>query len=235
MKRIVTFLTILIFASCIKKSDCGGNDVIECNGNDIGARNNLGFLILKDSSKVWLNEDTLNQLDYLNNNGHSTPIKFTNKTIKNILQPYIYGDSVYSSPCCPVLRDHYTDYGTVQSEQLNFKGLYLPYNFSLIRQSVINTPKNIFDSTHKFTGYDVFSIQLNNINFPLPFNNPSAKFYNYYDSLNLNGQLFYHVYKVFVDPLTVNPNSITVNGAYYSLSKGMIGFYLTNGETWIKK
>ena len=233
MNRIITILVILTISSCTK-SDCGG-DVADCSGRYMYARKKLGILNLNDSSKVWLNEDTINQLNYVNNNGHSTVIKFTNRTTNTSIQPFIYGDSVYSGPCCSRIDDSYYDYGTIQSEQINYKGLYLPYNFSLIRQSVINTPKYIFDTTHKFTGYDVFSIQLNNINFPLPFNNPSAKFYNYYDTLNLNGQLFYHVYKVFVDPLTVNPNSITVNGAYYSLSKGMIGFYLTNGETWIKK
>ena len=235
MNRSIIILTVFLISSCGQGGgpcDGGGG----CYGSyDYYARKNLGFLNLTDSSKVWMNEDTVNKIKYVNNNGHATYIQFYNRTINTATQPFIYGDTIYSRPpCCPSIIDNYYDYGTVQSEQINFKGLDLPYNFSLIRTSVINSTIPVFDSTRKFTGYDVFSIKFNNYTFPLPFNNPSAKFYNLYDTLQLNGQVFYKVFKVYNDPITIDSNYVTLNGAYYSLSKGVIGFYLSNGETWVK-
>jgi len=236
MKQALIILTVFLLSSCGQSDgpcDGGGG----CGGNYYNyARKNLGLLNLNDSSKVWMNEDTVNQIKYVNNNGHTTYIKFYNRTTSTAMQPFKYGDTTYSRPpCCSSITDDFYDYGTVYSEQTNYNGIDLPYNFSLIRTSVINTPISVFDSTKKFTGYDVFSIKFNDYTFQLPFNNPSAKFYNFYDSIQLNGALFYKIYKVYNDPITMDPTFITISGAYYSLSNGIIGFYLSNGETWVKK
>lgn len=136
--------------------------------------------------------------------------------------PYAYK----SMPCeCGGSSSCY-DYISVASEKVLFKSPGGVFQYYYTRSAVL-----VDTAVMKFA--EQLVIEFNNIEYALPINNPKTKYSEFRDSLSIGATVFTNVYHVYRDPATVDPRVIVPGGIYYTIQKGLVGFYLTNGETWV--
>ena len=161
-------------------------------------------------------------------------------TIKNLIDTTTFHQRLYKSfsknpDKCNYVETCFNTANTIY-EYNRFKGVELPYQLSLIRH---NSSINSIDSFIAFPSWrfmDNAAIGINYSFIELPFNNPDLSTYKYFDTITLNKKLYNQVYHVYMDSSQVNSRTdIFPRGAYYNLEKGILGFYLSNSETWLWK
>lgn len=124
------------------------------------------------------------------------------------------------------------DYFLNQSKTTSYKASNVPfsygYNFSNI--STTKSYQYAIDST--LTGYTIASVYVNNSKFDLPNNLPFNANSRVLSTYTINNKSYYNVNQIHLDSASVDKTVIKPIGIFYNESYGLIGFYLTNGETW---
>ena len=219
---------ILYLPSCSGGKDCSGWMMGEqyCNGDSIA------FLNLTDSSLMYI--DTANNLTFENSNGFTciyikSPVSRT-KIVQNLFRKT---DTLHTGYCGDQIR-HCYNYALTIQEKTTYTTQNLPMYFAYKRNSIVTTTD--IDSLTKgnVNGLDAISVIIytanNNYEFPLPFNGYAHGNWKLLDSVILNNVKYTDVYNVYTG--NTNPNNVIPSGIYYTLGNKLIGFYLTNGETW---
>ena len=161
-------------------------------------------------------------------------------TIKNVIDTATFYYRLYKSYSknpdkCNYVETCFNTANTIY-EYNRFEGVELPYQLSLIRH---NSNINSIDSFITFPNWrsmDNAAIGINYSFIDLPFNNANISTYKYFDTITLNNKLYNQVYHVWIDSSYVNSRTdLFPRGAYYNLEKGILGFYLSNSETWLRK
>lgn len=226
-------ILIILLVSCSKQYDDYRSPCSDLYAfNNPVKRKNLGILSFSDSSLHWVNYDTLQTMYFINSNKYKTSFVYHNSITVYNEQKLNERDSFVTSPCTKEYQIY--NYGFNQKQYFNYKSQNLALNFSYIRQNVIDSTGT--DSLSLLYGTDYFILGINNVFFDYPFNQKKAiPNWRQHDTLLLGTKIYYNVYESFVDPLKIDSNIINVTGAYYNISNGLLGFYLSNGENWWKE
>lgn len=227
MKFIIFFVFLFVFFginSCVKP--CAEFNQIPTT--------NLGNIPLNDS------------LYFLNHPQESNEIKFfstKNKilTLKRIGDTIILSNKLFSGPkpsqykCTESERSIYS--ANTLYEYNRFEGIEFPFEISLIRNNYNLSSIDSFIENRNWRFRDNASIHIKNNYVDLP---PYAGFYKdnfqFLDSITLNKKVYKNVYHI-SDSSAVSDyrDDIYFKGVYYSYEKGILGFYFSDSETWLRK
>jgi len=216
-------------------------DRIDCSGGqrtpDVTYNHDLGALT--DSSLVLFPNNLPASSTFKNNFNHvnllsKTELKGGNKT-------YTYFTKTTERPCYDYKETYIKN---VSFQFINLEPMSQP-NFihSYTRTRYIEflnylnlNPKIYLDST-----YEIVSVTLNS-----PFNSyafivPIGKVkdkltnYTYFDTLTLSGVSFNNIYHIFADSTNYDRNKVAPQGLYYHKNEGLVAFYLSSGELWVRQ
>ena len=192
-------------------------------------------------SDIPLNES----LYFLNHPQDSNDFELVNDkgvvlTIKNVIDTTTFHQRLYKSFSKNPDKCNYvvTCFNTANNiyEYNRFNGVEQPYQITLIRHNSYINSIDSFIASRSWRFMDNAAIGINYSFIELPFNNPDLSTYKYFDTITLNKKLYNQVYYVWMDSTHINYRSdIFPRGAYYNLEKGVLGFYLSNSETWLRK
>lgn len=233
---VIIIIVILIFNACEKEQ------YTSCDGSfrEVETRfgKSYGYVNLNDSNYHWLmyynngnlvsfTNDKGFKLDYWQKGGFSSN--------KVIIRTYTRGEKDYC-----VGRIDYQDFCYSQTESMEYepKGDGNIYKFERYLSLKWDTvTRDSFVLTSKFEGL-YFNDQKPNywggnyfyINKDTLFNSESQKFH-------LTKTLRNKDYKNVFELINVKADSslIETKGYYFSYEEGLIGYYLTNNELWLKK
>lgn len=226
---------VLFFSSCSKESgvDCfgGGSQRDKIFEYSVG--------VLSDSSKILLPKNFDESYTFTNNLGMvnslakgifisgTKVVNYSNVTKKTVCYSYneIYNKSIpyYKLVYTPQFSPNF--YHEYKSTIFNKN-----YNFLNVSENLL------FDST-----YEIVAIELNNSFNNYSFVIPTGKIvdkltnFSHRDSITIINKKFYDIFEIYADSVNYNINKIIPFGIYYNLNKGLVGYYLSNGETWVKQ
>lgn len=223
---------LLILSLIITSCGGGGGDLSNpCGGlnNSPIKGNNLGNLQLNNSSLQWVNFDTSQSVNFVNSKGFKSSFDFSKIINDSNEQVVSFRFKNGTSPC--YVSTEYDDYGYAHKQYFQYVSKNLALNFDYIRYNIISGVNS--DSIKSLYGTDYFSLMINTVAFEFPFNQKSPiPFSKYYDSLKLGNVYYKNVYESYTDPTKIDTNVVTITGTYYNQSKGILGFYYSNGEKW---
>lgn len=124
------------------------------------------------------------------------------------------------------------DYFLNQSKTTSYNASNVPFNFGYVFSNVSTTKSYQYAIDSTLTGYTIASIYVNNSKFDLPNNLPFNTNSRVLSNLTINNKSYYNVNQIYLDSASVNNTVIKPIGIFYNETNGLIGFYLTNGETW---
>jgi hypothetical protein len=227
---IIRYGKFLLLSSLFLFVGCGGGS--DCDGGPIGDCRKyvkcIDTFYVDSAIHIALPDSLKNKIEFKNNNGFVS--------VFNIQQngnPYYFEENLlYKSVNVECGWLNCYDYFLNQYKTTSYKATDVPfyYSYNLTNESTTDSYKYKQDS--KLTGYGIASVHVNDIGFPLPFNRPNNKNSRLLDSVQVNQKLYRNAYQIFLDSSTINYTIIKPIGIYYNQTKGLIGFYLTNGETW---
>lgn len=166
--------------------------------------------------------------------------KGTVLTIKNVFDTSTFNQRFYKSYSKNPDKCNYvvTCFNTANTnyEYNRYEGVELPYQLSLIRHNTNINSIDSFIASRSWRFMDNAAIGINYTFIDLPFNNSKISTYKYFDTITLNKKLYNQVYHVWIDSNHVNYRTdIFPRGAYYNFEKGILGFYFSDNETWLRK
>ncbi len=227
---IIRYGNFLLLSSLFFLSGCGRGG--PCDG---GPHGNCGDYVncidtfyVDSAIRITLPDSIKNQIEFKNNNNFVSVFNIQQNGYPYYLKKNLLYKSVQVE--CGSLACY--DYFLNQYKITSYKATNVPfyYSYNLTNESTTDPYKYVIDS--KLTGYSIASVQVNDIEFPLPFNRPTNKNSRFLDSVQVNQRLYRNVYQIYLDSSTINYTIIKPIGIYYNQTKGLMGFYLTNGETW---
>ncbi|MFN4082906.1 MAG: hypothetical protein ACK4K9_04685 [Bacteroidia bacterium] len=195
----------------------------------------LGTIPLKDSNLFWISYDTIPKTIFRNNNnGASFEFIRLNekKTVSHIKTNISLGE--YKKDECEKYILYY--YYSTLSQSVDFESKFVRYTYS--RFNYLKNYK-FTDSVFSYQSDEKLYLDLNfnyNYRYRFEIQFPESNYKNcfYYDTLNLGGKTFNKIYQVYVDSAKVDFNYVTPLGFYYTKDYGLIGYYFSNGELWLK-
>ncbi|MFI5220921.1 MAG: hypothetical protein ACHQK8_01250 [Bacteroidia bacterium] len=209
---------MVLISSCVQGyGPSGGGGDQCCTGNV------LGKISFSPADSNWIPAGNL-PLYFKNSNGFNTTF-ILNRTYKST-NPY---DMVSKSQKCQCGTDYCYDYVSADEIKYSYVSNNLPYNFTYDKSVILTQHNTTFDT---LAGYDVLSIKINGNSFDLPMNRISPKNYVHLDSVQLANKNYTDVFHVYTDSSLVDNTVIVPRGLFYAIGRGLIGFYLTNGELW---
>lgn len=220
-KWYLLFLWIAVFPGCGSPSDspCMGG-----GGQQVGSTY-IQTIYTSDSSSSWIGADTLMNGTFVNSNGFVMHYKFAgiqkNETREEVGREYVSDDCGF--------MNYKSEYVNIEQKTHKFTAVNLNFSYSYVRKAVYSE-----DTTKAQQNSDILSITINNTFFDLPINNEHVPRWEKRDSMTLGNKLEYDVYRVYLDTGGQNQNIIVPAGIYYTKKKGLIGFYFSNGELWLK-
>ena len=216
---------IIISAAMILGCSSPSGGPCMSNGGEQEGSNYLKTIFTSDSSAKWIGADTMQNGTFTNSNGFV--MLYTSGGIqKSESQVEV---NKYNVPGNCGYDNYIIDYVNVEQKTHRFNASNLNFFYSYMRTAVYFN-----DTTKAILNTDQFSININNKVFDLPFNNNQVSRWEKLDTLTLNNNLYHDVYRVYADTPFYNPNIILPAGIYYSQQNGLIGFYFSNGELWLK-
>lgn len=191
--------------------------------------------MFEDTSRLWLRgssgADAIQT--YSNDSGFifSYLVRKSQKDDKDKLRTYP-GET---EPCCN--PNYYNDYFLKQAETIFYDPRNGGFSFQVKRILDVNAALNSSDSlilnskqeflelrTFYKSGYKTYRIE--------PDTTLQTPYQVFHSSINLRGKTHYSVFEL-IDA-QADTNKVLVKGYYLSFDKGIIGFYLTNGELWLQ-
>lgn len=228
MKRLL-YLIFIFTISCSNYDEGDINDPC-ANQNKYNTIKDkfIGTLPFSDTSFSWVNFDTLKPINFTNSNGFKTIFTFKNLKNYSAEQSLFDHDSTGKFPCYNSYSIY--KYGHIKKQYYNFSANNILLNYTYFRyNSIIQISK---DSLNKVLGSDYFMININDVSFRFPFNQPNIGNWRFLDSIQLGTNYYKSVYEVYSDSTLVDSNVVKPAGVYYNLKVGLLGFYLNNGEKW---
>lgn len=227
MKRsniILLIFTFLGINACIKP----------CDESRPIPNSNLGNIPLNES------------LYYLNHPQESIEIKFfsnRNKiiTLKRIGDTIIYASKSFSGlkpiqyRCFDGDRCIYS--ANTLYEYNRYNAVEFPFEISLIRNNydITNIDSFIENKNWRFRDFASIVIKNNYVDLP-PFSGFHKDSYKFFDSITLNKKVYKNVYHVSDSSAASEYRAdIYFKGVYYNYENGILGFYFSDSETWLRK
>lgn len=236
MKRFI-LIKIIIFSiiinSCQEKDDCGGPQW------DIVRNYEDRYPNVVDSGGYLKLVDLPSQVNYLNNFG------YTNTLVRSELK----SGEISLVTDRKTIKDKCDNYNYIYSKFFPFlevnltssSSLYFNHKYSIKGYSNIHTYQNI-GSEFKIDEYtQITTVSLISPYFVYEYLLPLGAFknnlpnYSYHDSLIVSGKVLKNVYHVNSDSSYFLTSKIAPQGIYYNLEAGLLGYYLSNGELWLKQ
>jgi hypothetical protein len=175
--------------------------------------------------------DTLQSISFVNSNNFRAFFAYSETLTNNYEQKLNFRDSIGGLPCKISYRIN--DYCFAQKQLVNYKAANLGLTFSYIRKNNIDSSSS--DSLKLLYGTDFFSLMISNVEFKFPFNYKTPlTTCIHHDTLTLGTKTYKDLYESYIDPSTIDTNTVNVTGAYYSKTYGLVGFYLSNKEYWYR-
>ncbi|MES2560129.1 MAG: hypothetical protein V4590_10335 [Bacteroidota bacterium] len=230
--HLITLSCILLLPICFLSCFAGQPEECSyCSSSEDGK--NYGKLSLNDSNDQWLSfcplNTTIPTLRFTNDNGFS----FNYSATKGRNDNKVILNTRYEKQrigCCT--QTAYQDLYLSESETMSYKAKDGGPAISLQRK--INPDFTITDSNsmkvNSLKEYLllVFNSRYYSINTDTTFVSTQQKFHS---QLTLKSRTFNSVFQI-IDT-QADPNSIIYQGFYFSYQKGLLGYYLTNGELWL--
>jgi hypothetical protein len=234
--QVINFICFLLIPFClISCIALGSGEGSECEMANCSSRNEKKYADVKltDSTAKWLSfcplNTTIPTVQFKNAAGFSLDYTVTKKRTnedKDISRTY------KAEKCCSQVA--YIKYYMFESEEMTYNpkngGVKITFNRKMNPSVFVN---------------DKDSMVINSLSEYLLLRPGSASYAintdsTYADSkqlfhpqLSLRGKNFSSVFEI-IDT-TADTVKIVQKGFYYSFSNGLIGYYLTNGELWLKE
>ena len=122
------------------------------------------------------------------------------------------------------------DYIRTENESFLYRSFDIPFRFEYLLNSNSTTDAAQYRIDSTVGGYTSIGLAVNTDYFSLP--GSANKLMKQLDSISLNKKIYHSVFQLYLDSATRDETLIKPHGIYYDSTQGLIGFYLTNGETW---
>lgn len=236
VKLTLILLIIQLDYSCKQKyDDCDG--VFYRNIEYLGK--SLGSIDFLDSTSYWVNRNsTTNKLTLRNEKGFVSPFEKYSKYKRISSQQKIDSKkTTIKGECYDAI---YIDYMELHTEYEEYASINLPYKVIYSRSQI---PLNKLLDTIPYVKVKeqlfLSLIHSNNHNYRLQFevnfnSNNLLPNQRYQDTMELLNKKFYRVFSQIIDTNIIDKNFAQPIGLYYNQLEGFLGFFLNNGEVWIK-
>lgn len=194
-------------------------------------RARLGRIKLLDSSRVWLGDSTKSTITLVNDSGVSFDFSYKREN------PGVFDIPVNARTenCANGKTRKCNDELEIEQQADVLSGTILPVTIRVVRQKyTIGMPTTGIkrDSLPKLK--DKLLIQIKDATFDIPVSSDTLPAgVTFYPVLTLNGVNYTNVYQC--DNNAAPTGTLRVKGTYHSLKTGFLGYYLSNGERWLRK
>jgi hypothetical protein len=225
----------LVCSSCQKQNDgdCGGPQ------SDIFRNYDDSYPKVEDSLGYLRLVDLPSQINYLNNIG------ITNTLVRSELKSGEITSTINRTTTKEKCNNYHSTYNKVfpflEVNLTSSSSLYFNHRYAIKGYSTIHKYQNI-GPDFKIDEYaQIMTISLFSPFFVYEYLLPLGAFknklpnYSYHDSLIVSGKVLKDVYHVYSDSTYFLPSKVVPQGIYYNFDAGLLGYYLSNGELWIKQ
>lgn len=237
MRKYLLFILLsgslpFVLQSCGGGGDMGGSSSYYDDCEYYGCKKaQLGTIRLLDSSRAWLGDSTLTFITLVNDSGLSFDFAYKKEKTTVFDIPVNSRTETCSSGRTRKCNDDLE----IEQQADVLSGNLLPLSIRVVRQKhTIGMPTTGIkrDSLPKLR--DKLFIQIKDASFDLPVSAdtlpPGVTFY---PVLTLKGINYNNVYQC--DNNASPTGVLKVKGIYHSLKSGFLGYYLSNGERWLRK
>ncbi|MDP1727559.1 MAG: hypothetical protein Q8M15_12310 [Bacteroidota bacterium] len=222
---------VLQFFSCSKEKDngCpmyGGKGDQEYNTNK-GSLTDASLALFPSS--IPATAVFKNNLGFTNLLSKSTLQKETRKWTDN--KVYV------ADPCFPYFNIYTTSVNIESIVSIPFDQPNFYHYYSRTRHVDYFGYLNVSSKVKIDSSYEIITTSIRNYRFLIPIGKTKNLVTNYkfYDTITISGTLFNNIYHIYSDSEYYNFNKVIPQGIYYNESEGLVGYYLSNGELWVRQ
>jgi hypothetical protein len=239
-ERKVKYHLIYYLSFCLLIS-CNKQDEINCSeieySQDISFSYDIGALT--DASLSIFPNNLPTSSTFKNNFNQINTLAKSNLMMgKNT---WIYHSEIKKEPCYEYKKLYNK---SVTYEAINLVPVTQPnflLSYARTRYIKFQNYQNLNSETELDSTYEIVTVTLsaplNSYSFIVPLGDVSQKLENYiyYNTITISGASFNNIYHIYSDSMHYNTNKIVPQGLYYNENEGLVGYYLSNGELWIKQ
>jgi hypothetical protein len=199
--------------------------------NDIGPLTDSSLLLFPNNLPTSISfKSSFNQLNLLEKNN-----------LKSGKYTWTYHTEIKKVPCAEI-REFYKK--SVSHESIDFIPISQPnffHTYSRTRYIEYQDYLNLNAAVKLDTTFEIVTVTLKapykSYSFIVPLGDVGKLLtnYTYFDSLTFSGISFNNIYHIYADSANYDINKIAPQGLYYNPNEGLVGYYLSNGELWVKQ